>query len=432
MKMKKSIFLVMFVFALVISLSLSGYAEKITLRLAWWGNQDRNNRTLKAIELFEEKYPDIVIEPNFLGWGDYWEKMATQAAGQNLPDVWQQDYKYLSLYVAKDLLLNLNPYLEDSSLDFSNVEESAVSGGIMKGGLYGVNLGSNAMATVYDPQLFNKAGVEEPSPDKWTWEDYIDTLYKLHNALGIYADVGLTQANQLEGFSYYLRQMGKEIFKEDATGLGYEDDNLLADFFRMDLKLTKDGVFAPASVRREDADIFNVEKRLFANNMLVMCSSIWSNQIVSLEKETGRSFKMTILPTSKNQVQNGLYLKPSMFFSVTKYTDCPETAVKFINFITNDLECNKILMGERGVPVSSEIRKGLAPLLTDTAKKTFDYIDLAAKHASKISPPFPAYLNEVLDSYQKVHEKVLFEMMTVDEAAKQFREEASKIINKYL
>jgi len=255
MKMKKSIFLLIFVFALIISLSLSGYAEKITLRLAWWGNQDRNNRTLKAIKLFEEKYPDIVIEPNFLGWGDYWEKMATQAAGQNLPDVWQQDYKYLSLYVAKDLILNLNPYLEDSSLDFSNVEESAVSGGIMKGGLYGVNLGSNAMPTVYDPQLFNKAGVEEPSPDKWTWEDYIDTLYKLHNALGIYADVGLAQANELEGFSYYLRQIGKEIFKEDATGLGYEDDNLLADFFRMDLKLTKDGVVAPVSVRQEDKDI---------------------------------------------------------------------------------------------------------------------------------------------------------------------------------
>jgi multiple sugar transport system substrate-binding protein len=429
--MKKQIFLTVLVFALIISLSLSGYAEKVTLRVAWWGSQDRNDRTLKAIELFEEKYPDIVIEPVFLGWDGYWDKMATQAAGQNLPDVWQQDYMWLSKYVDKDLLLNLNPYVEDGSLDFSNVEESAISGGIIKGGLYGVNLGLNAMATLYDPQLFNKAGVEEPDPDKWTWEDYIDTAYKLHNALGIYADWGLVQAHELPGFSYYLRQMGKEVFKEDATGLGYEDDNLLADYFRMDLKLTKDGVFAPIGVRNE-YDGFASAAKLFANNMLVMTSQIWSNQITSLEKETGKSFKMTILPTSKNQVQNGLYLKPSMFFSVTKYTDCPEEAVKFINFITNDLECNKILMGERGVPVSSEIRKGLAPLLTDTAKKMFDYIDLAAKHASKISPPFPAYLNEVQDSYQKIHEKVLFEMMTVDEAAKQFREEATKIINKYL
>lgn len=429
--MKKQIFLTVFVFALIISLSLSGYAEKVTLRVTWWGAQDRNDRTLKAIELFEEKYPDIVIEPVFLGWDGYWEKLATQAAGQNLPDVWQQDYKYLSLYVAKDLLLNLNPYVEDGSLDFSNVEESAISGGIIKGGLYGVNLGLNAMAIIYDSQLFNKAGVEEPDPDKWTWEDYIDTAYKLHNALGIYADWGLAQAFQLDGFLYYLRQMGKEVFNEDATGLGYEDDNLLADYFRMDLKLTKDGVFAPIGVRNEYEGLTSAAK-LFANNMLVMTSSQWSNQITSLEKETGKSFKMTILPTSKNQVQNGLYLKPSQFFSVTKYTDCPEEAVKFINFITNDLECNKILMGERGVPVSSEIRKGLAPLLTDTAKKMFDYIDLAAKHASKISPPFPAYLNEVQDSYQKIHEKVLFEMMTVDEAAKQFREEVSKIISKYL
>ena len=27
------------------------------LRVAWWGSQDRHNRTIKAIELFQKKHP---------------------------------------------------------------------------------------------------------------------------------------------------------------------------------------------------------------------------------------------------------------------------------------------------------------------------------------------------------------------------------------
>jgi len=75
--MKKQIFLTVFVFALIISLSLSGYAEKTTLRVMWWGSQTRHERTQQVIKLFEEKYPDIDVKPEFTSWDGYWDKMAT-------------------------------------------------------------------------------------------------------------------------------------------------------------------------------------------------------------------------------------------------------------------------------------------------------------------------------------------------------------------
>ena len=40
------------------------------LRVAWWGSQDRHNRTIKAIELFQKKYPNIKVTYEFAGWGD--------------------------------------------------------------------------------------------------------------------------------------------------------------------------------------------------------------------------------------------------------------------------------------------------------------------------------------------------------------------------
>lgn len=36
--------------------------EEVDLRMAWWGSQDRHDRTIKAIELYESLHPNVKIE----------------------------------------------------------------------------------------------------------------------------------------------------------------------------------------------------------------------------------------------------------------------------------------------------------------------------------------------------------------------------------
>ena len=91
--------------------------EKIVLRVSWWGSQGRHDRTLAAIELFEQKYPHITIEPEFAGWDNYWERIGAQAAGRNLPDVFQQDMQYLDLYSSRNMLADLQPYVDSGAID---------------------------------------------------------------------------------------------------------------------------------------------------------------------------------------------------------------------------------------------------------------------------------------------------------------------------
>ena len=33
--------------------------EEVDLRMAWWGSQDRHDRTIKAIELYESLHPNV-------------------------------------------------------------------------------------------------------------------------------------------------------------------------------------------------------------------------------------------------------------------------------------------------------------------------------------------------------------------------------------
>src|SRR5256885_333165 len=49
--------------------------QKVELRFAWWGSQDRHNRTIKAIELFQTMHPNVSITYEFAGFTDYFTKM---------------------------------------------------------------------------------------------------------------------------------------------------------------------------------------------------------------------------------------------------------------------------------------------------------------------------------------------------------------------
>ncbi|MDI9546136.1 MAG: extracellular solute-binding protein, partial [Chloroflexota bacterium] len=145
--------------------------EQIELRIAWWGSQDRHDRTIKVIEMFEELHPNIDIVYEFGGFNDHLTKMSTQAAGGNLPDIMQLVFAWIGVWSARGLLMPLDDFIADGTLDFSNVSDSELAGGRIDGKLYAVNLGTNSQAITIDLDAFEQAGIEAPRPD-WTWEEF--------------------------------------------------------------------------------------------------------------------------------------------------------------------------------------------------------------------------------------------------------------------
>lgn len=416
---------VLLIVSLVFSLALTSFAEEtITLRFSWWGSQTRHERTLEVIKLFEKKYPNIKIKPEYTGWSGYFDKMAAQAAGGNLPDIMQHDYKYIKQYVENDLLLPLDSYVASKKIDFSDIPEAAMAAGYLNGKLYGINLGNNTYALIYDPEMFAKAGVPEPTTD-WTWEDYLDICRKIHKKLGVYADTNICNSGRYAGFEHYLRQHGYKLFADSGTTLGYDDDKLFVDFYQMDLQLVKEGVFAPPEVRIEN---HTVENDLIVTQKTAM-ASYWSNQIIAITSAAGRPLNMALFPKAKDQVKEGQYLKPSMFLSITKHSKHPEAAAKFINFFINDIEAGKILKTDRGVPVANKVRNALKPSLTEAEKKMFNFVELASKHCSPIDPPYPSKFGEVFDLLTDIHYKMLYEVLSPEEAAKEFRAKANEILS---
>ena len=147
-------------------------ASPVELRVAWWGSQDRHNRTIKAIVLFQKKHPHVKVSYEFAGWSDYWTKMTTQAAGPNLPDVMQQDYAYIAEWSSRGLLAPLDDHVKNGTIDTRNVSEALLKGGVVGGKLVAINLGSNSQCWVIDLDAFKNAGLK-PHP--------IDDTFKVWN-----------------------------------------------------------------------------------------------------------------------------------------------------------------------------------------------------------------------------------------------------------
>lgn len=419
--MKKALVVVLLV-VLLLSFSLIGQAQTTTLRFAWWGSQTRHDKTLEVIRLFQQKYPDIKIQPEFTGWDGYFDKMAAQSAGGNLPDIMQQDIKFILQYAQNGLLVDLQPFV-GKIIDFTYTDEAVMSAGRVHNGLYGVTLGSNTYVMMYDPQILAKAGVAEPTPD-WTWEDFMDTARKIKKNAKVFAADALPMSfRNISGLEHYIRQHGQSFFSADGKRLNFED-RLFIEFYEMDLQLTREGVFTSPEVRMER---HTVENDLMVTGQAAM-AGYWTNQIVAITKAAGRPIKMALFPKAKNQVKNGTYLKPSMFLSITKNCKNQEAAAKFIDFFINDIQAGKVLQADRGVPVSSKVRNAMAPELDPASKAMFDMVALAGKHATPIDPPPPPQFSQILDILEDVHVKMLYGQITAKQGAAEFKERANKVL----
>ncbi|MGN8645345.1 ABC transporter substrate-binding protein [Gracilibacillus sp. HCP3S3_G5_1] len=388
----------------------------VTLRIAWWGEQSRHDYTLEVIELFEEKNPGVKLEPEYASWDDYWQKLAPQAAANELPDIIAMDLSYLSQYADNNQLADLTPFI-GNEIDVSNISEDIVNGGAVGEGVYGFNLGVNAVGFHYNPELLAEVGIGE-IPEDWTWDEYLELSQQAVDA-GVYFDTGF-QPDVF--FNYYLRQHGQRLYAEDGSGLGYDDDQLFVDFFTIvQGQVEKEATPTPDYLAQlagpeEDPAVKGEGIGVFQ----------WSNQFVGLEQISEYEFEIAPMPGPN--AEDGLYLKPSMFFSVSENSEQKEAAAQFIDFFVNDLDANNIILGERGVPVNSEINEALLSEVSDSQAKVFEYVAWAEENSTEMGAPDPSGAGEIISALDNLSEQIAYGEISPEDAAQHFRNQAEGIL----
>lgn len=395
--------------------------EQVTLRFAWWGGQPRHEYTLKVIEMYEKQHPNVNIEAEYANFPDYWKKLAPQAAANNLPDIISMDTAYFAQYGEKGQLEDLSPFTQDGTIDVSSINENALSSGVIDNKLYGFNVGVNAISVITDDEALKKAGLTPPKDD-WTWDDFEKLALEAKGKAGTYGSNPMFPTDVF--LPYYLRQHDQHMYSADGTSLGYSDDQLFVDYFKRQLRLVEAGAFPTPDVQ---AQIKGIEDEHIVKGTAPMTWN-WSNQLVQFT-EAGKRPLALHLPPGPAQ-KEGLFLKPSMFFSVAKSSKHKEEAAKFINFFVNDIEANKLIKGDRGVPVSSKVVEGIKSVLSPDQAKVVDYVSSVSENSSTISPMDPVGSAEVMKALKDISDEILFKKITPEEGAAKFRQQANEILAK--
>lgn len=392
-----------------------GTSEPVTLRIAWWGSDARHSYTQQVIDMYEKNNPNVTIEPEYASFDDYWKKLAPQAAANRLPDIVQMDISYINQYGTNGQLEDLTSYL-GKSIQVGDVNENVLNTGKIGDKQFGIPLGVNVLGFHYDPELLKKAGVDA-IPENWNWDQYKEIAMKAKGA-GLYIDSSMA-ADVF--FNYYLRTQGFSLYNNDGTALGYEDDKLFSDFFGMLSGLIKDGA-VPTQ------DKLSQNKGVIEESEIVKGTGIgiwqWSNQYVALQQAVNRPMELAQMPGPG--MEKGLYMQPSMYWSITANSKVKEEAAKFIDFWTNNEEANALIKGERGVPISAKIKESVSKVLTEPGQQVFTFVADMEPKTSPMSPPVGS--PEVVALLTDLAEQMNFGQIEPDAAAKQFRTEATEIL----
>ena len=398
----------------------SGDSGKTVLNVLWWGSQTRHEQTTAMLEKFEELNPDIDVVMDYSDWDGYWTKLPAQVAGGQTPDVFQMDYAYLAQYVENGVLADLTPYIEDGSLDMSNVEQSILDSGSVDGKTYAISTGTNAPVMLYRKDITDELGLELPMDPTLT--EYMDVAKAVYEATGLRDTfiTGCTAAN----LNFYLRNYGMNFYNDAGDGLGFDDPQYLVDMWQLALDAQNEGWgMKPGEETATTAfdSMINDSWSRYQN----------SNELQAYRDATGMDISMVMIPTTEDATTPNSYLKPAMYWCVGADSDVKDAAIRFIDFFTNNEACYDIVGIERAVPISSAMREYVAPTLDEVGQEVGEFIDYVSQpdKASPIMNPDPSASTEVEELMDQYSEQVRYgEITDLATTAQQFMDEANQIL----
>ena len=384
------------------------------ISIRWWGNDERQQLQLEALEVFHEQNPDIIVTPMPTDTTGHFQALTVEMVAGNPPDLFTLDGAHPmvlgaggGLYDLRTLPgLDLSPFSADV---IGSAQDSA-------GHIWGLPTGGNALVVWANPAVFEAAGVEMPDDETWSWDDFqrIGAEISENTPDGMFGIGGMIPAslrvlaNQRDGGMYTPEG---EIIVSEQT---------LTDFFEFTRSNLESGATPPADVQAEfpsDTAGGDSSQWQIALGNAAMSVGFSNNRPVSAAAVDGTDLVPLRFPGDSTEQYIGTWLNPTMFWSVSHWTDYPEATGRLLNFLVNSPDAARILVANRGVPFNLEMADIAKEYITDTVP-----VDIVERIAENAGRPItlPNGSAEEIATTDRLNQAVLFGQMTPQQAAQQW------------
>jgi ABC-type glycerol-3-phosphate transport system substrate-binding protein len=325
--------------------------EKVSLTFSSYAFQAP---TVKATEdivsSWNKAHPDIQVQYQKADPNSVHDKLVTQFAGNQAPDIIHDEAADIAGFSQQGYLTDLDQLLPADLK--SDVPDSVWKSVTYDGKITGVPTIAQVYNVFVNDDALKKANITLPTADSpWTWDDLAANAKKLTTGNGVY------------GFAWGLKSPTAGIM---STSLSFDGTFFSGDQAKPDIAITDKEMavptkvkamldaksMAPTSVTQGGSDIL---PGFFAGKYAMMMNGNY--QATQIEEKAPQGFNWTMLPlikgTSQNQAANPQTL------SIAKQSKHPQEAMQFIAYFMKAENLAKIAEGDSLIPVT----KSAAPIV---------------------------------------------------------------------
>ncbi len=386
----------------------SGYVE----------SQEQLKQTLAVLEAYEASNPGVEIVPEFTNFSSFTDKIATEAAGGNAPDMFSVNVDLLAEYARRSVITPLDRFVPDP-LDLSDYLDGTIRAATLDGKLFAIPNDAIAPSVIMKSTSFEEAGIAIPE-QMWTWDAMAETAVALTEALGP-RFWGLEDA----GGNYipcdvFLRSMGKSMFTPDHQ-FGFEPADL-AEWYAYWQRLREAGGVPPGDVQALSSGGDPSTTGIVAGRAAMYISL--TDSYVGVRSLIPDELLLHMLP---NGFEGGDLVQHHYIYAgnstavwtESKYQDRIIDIIHFMHFVPEGIEI--YYRGSGMVPASSAGLDALAASGTDAERHIVEYLRLLQQNPA---PPRYPGVTGMSGMLRRANEGVAFGTLTPMQAAEQFVQEA--------
>ncbi|GAB2621513.1 ABC transporter substrate-binding protein [Pseudactinotalea suaedae] len=355
------------------------------VRAAWWGGDVRHAKFNEIYDLYQAANEGVTIEREFADWSSYWERLPTQFAGGQAPDIIHVTERQVSDYASRDQLADLEALAGEGLIDLSHFTDSSIDAGRYDGRLVMLLIGATIPATMWNQAMFDAAGIEAPSVG-WDWNGFYERCEAFRAALPDGQWGSTYQAVSTPTFDTFLIQNGKSIFAPDASPeLNFEAADA-EEWFAM-WKELQDANLCQSAESASEQQSAPFEDTSFARSEAAMHVQN-SNQLVTFQTAIGEENPLHLAPFPQMGAQPASLVIGS-YVSINEGSESREECAKIVDFFVNDPEANTIFGLELGTPGNSNWAEAVEADLAEVDRRVLDFAT-EVESQSVFATPRPA------------------------------------------
>ncbi len=376
--------------------------EQITLRFSWWGGETRHNAYQDMLDLFMERNPNIRVEAEFSGWDGYIDRLRTQMAANNQPDVFvaghDGPWQVLPLGARADI--------RDFDIDlsaFNDVQLDEITSYDPAGRLTGIPVSESVRAGyLINATLFDELGIELPKSD-WTWEEMAEIAQLVYDRSGGTVHGVLDESAGISYGSFGRRSWdlaahGAAISGPDGLTQTAEQ---LRDTYRWWGALRDSGAATSAEISVQADDGAN--SPIVTRDAAMMSTALGSYS--RFQANTPDDLKMIAPPDGRypsDEIGAGISTQ------ISSQSRHPQAAAALVSFLRNDLDAGLIFGTENGIPANRHFREALIEQGLDAGSQVqFDVHNWVVANREVVSFVGPHEAHSEFSSLQRAEEQAL-------------------------